>query len=903
LRGVIPADKVLSTVQKERGVIYATARTAALICLACAACSLDTPTGESRPGRLPSGVIPVHYEIRVEPDARALTFTGRAVIEVEVKNPTDTITLNALNLDIASARLDRMGDAVVKFDPEAQLAKLTFWNAVKRGRHRLTLDYRGRIEKTPVGLFAVDYDTAAGPRRMLATQFEVGDGRRFAPMWDEPSAKATFALEVVIPEGESAYSNMPVASMHAEGDKQRIRFATSPRMSSYLLFLAVGELERISQTVAGVDVGVVTRKGAGSSGRYALAAAVETLPWFNDYFDTPYPLPKLDMVAVPGSSQFFGAMENWGAIMYFEPVLLVDPRLSSQSDRQTVFVVVAHEVAHQWFGDLVTMDWWDDLWLNEGYATWMELKVESALHPERKPALEVMNDSREQALRRDAGAATHPVVQTVDSVDAANQAFDAIAYHKGGAVIRMLEDTLGETGFRAGIRRYMKRYAYGNAATDQLWAELAAATGRPVTDIAHDFTLQPGVPLVSVATAPCDGKRRSVTLSQGRFETGTKSTQRLTWRIPVRLRSVSTGATKELLLGKNGEPVTTEIDGCGPVIVNAGQAGYFRTRYAAPELAALASEFPAVAEIDRLGVLNDTWALGEAGELPATSYLELAEAVSVDSDPLILMQLARTFRNIDKLFDGVGGQAAWRAFARERLRPVLARVGWLPTPTEGETTGRLREELIRALGRFDDPAVLAEARRRFARAATDPDALPSAIREATIEVVARHADVNTWNELLARARAASEPIEKERLFAALGRGADPALVTRTLALSLSGEVPTAFASTVIAIAAEEHPKLVFDYAVANEEAVLDVVESSSRWAFIPDLAQTSGDAVMATQVRDYADRSIPQGARQSAERVIADITFRARVKTRQLPALEMWVGNRVANAGDPRSGA
>ena len=882
---------------------FVTSRTAALICLACAACSPETPTGESRPGRLPSAVIPVHYDIGVEPDARALTFTGRAVIDVQVKERTESITLNALNLEISSARLDRMGEAVVALDPEAQVAKLTFWNTVKPGRHRLTLDYRGRIEETPVGLFAVDYDTAAGPRRMLATQFEVADGRRFAPMWDEPSAKATFALEVLVPKGESAYSNMPVASTKAEGEKQRIRFATSPRMSSYLLFLAVGELERISQTVAGVDVGVVTRKGAGSSGRYALEAAVETLPWFNDYFDTPYPLPKLDMIGVPGSSQFFSAMENWGAIMYFEPALLVDPRLSSQSDRQRVFAIVAHEVAHQWFGDLVTMDWWDDLWLNEGYAKWMELKVESALHPERKPALEVMNDSREQALRRDAGAATHPVVQTVDSVDAASQAFDAIAYHKGGAVIRMLEDTLGETGFRAGIRRYMQRYAHGNAATDQLWAELAAATGRPVTDIAHDFTLQPGVPLVSVATAPCAGKRTPVTLSQGRFETGTKSAQPLTWRIPVRLQSVSTGATKELLLDKNGAPVTTEIDGCGPVVVNAGQAGYFRTRYASLDLAAIASEFPAVAEIDRLGVLNDTWALGEAGELPVTSYLELAEAVAIDSDPLILMQLSKTFTNIDKLFDGSSGQSAWRAFARGRLQPIFRRVGWLPAPDEMQTTSRLREELIRALGRFEDPAVLAEARRRFGHATTDHDALPSAIREATIEVVARHADAATWSELLARAKSASEPIEKERLFEALGRGADPALLPRTLALSLSGEVPTAFASGVIATAAEEHPQLVFDYAVANEKAVLDVVEASSRWAFIPDLAQTSGDAAMAKQVQAYAERSIPKDARQSAERVIADITYRAGVKTRQLPALEEWAGERVAHAGNLKSGA
>lgn len=883
--------------------IFASARTVALICLACTACTQETPTDAPPPGRLPSSVIPVHYEISVEPDARALTFTGRALIDVEVKSPTDAITLNALNLEISSARLDRMGEAVVTLDPEAQLARLTFWNAVKPGRHRLTLDYRGTIEKAAAGLFAIDYDTAAGSRRMLATQFEVSDGRRFAPMWDEPSAKATFALEVLIPAGESAYSNMPIASTKAEGEKQRIRFETSPRMSSYLLFLAVGELERISQTVAGVDVGVVTRKGAGSSGRYALDAAVEALPWFNDYFGTPYPLPKLDMVAVPGSSQFFGAMENWGAILYFEPALLVDPRLSSQSDRQWVFVTVVHEMAHQWFGNLVTMDWWDDLWLNEGYATWMELKVESALHPERKPALEVMNESREQALRRDAGAATHPVVQPVDSVDAASQAFDAIAYHKGGAVIRMLEDTLGESGFRAGIRRYMKRYAYGNAATDQLWAELAAATGRPVTDIAHDFTLQPGVPLVSVEAAPCTDGHTPLTLSQGRFETGPKSAQRLTWRIPVRLRSLSTGATEDLLLAKEGAPAKTLIEGCGPVIVNAGQAGYFRTRYTPPDLNALASEFAAVPEIDRLGLLHDTWALGEAGELPVTSYLELAKAVSIDSDPLILMQLADTFTSIDKLFDGSDRQPAWRAFARNQLKPVFERVGWLPAPTEGETTGRLREGLIRALGRFEDPAVLTEARRRFTRAAKVPDALPAAIREATIEVVASHADAATWSELLARAEAASEPIEQERLFGALGRAIDPALVARALELSLAGEMPTTFASTVIATAAEEHPELVFDFAVANEKAVLDLVDAPSRWAFIPGLALTSADAAMAQRVRAYTDRSIPKDARQEAQRVIADITFRAEVIARQLPALEAWLQQMGEGAASKASSA
>ena len=296
-----------------------------------------------------------------------------------------------------------------------------------------------------------------------------------------------------------------------------------------------------------------------------------------------------------------------------------------------------------------------------------------------------------------------------------------------------------------------------------------------------------------------------------------------------------------------------------------------------------------LAEIDRLGLLNDTWALGEAGELPVTSYLELADAVENDSDPLILMQLSKTFTEIDKLFDGSDWQPAWRAFARKRLKPVFERVGWLPAPTEGETRGRLREELIRALGRFEDPAVLTEARRRFTRAAKEPDALPAAIREATIEVVARHADAATWSDLLARAEAASEPIEKQRLFEALGRAVDPALVSRALQLSLAGKLPTTFASGVIATAAEEHPDLVFHYAVANQKAVLDVVEASSRWAFIPDLAQTSGDAAMADEVRAYADRSIAKDARQSAERVMAEIEFRADVKARQLPALEAWL--------------
>lgn len=850
---------------------------------------------DPRPGRLPAGVTPVHYEIRVEPDAQTLSFAGAATIDVEVARETREIALNALDLEIESANLDGRPVPRVVLDPVAQVVRLGFDTPVAEGRHRLEFVYRGRIYTNATGLFAVDYDTPDGPRRMLTTQFEATDGRRFAPMWDEPAAKATFALEVVVPSGQSAYSNMPAERVLEEGGRQRIRFAASPRMSSYLLHLSVGELERISRKVAGVDVGVVARKGAADSGRYALEAAAELLPWFNEYFATPYPLPKLDMIAVPGSSQFFGAMENWGAIMYFERLLLVDPRFSSASDRRDVFSVVAHEMAHQWFGDLVTMDWWDDLWLNEGYASWMAIKAESVLHPDWETALMAVRGSRERAMRIDADPTTHPIVQPIHSVDAISQAFDTIAYSKGSAVIRMLEETLGERGFRDGIRRYMARYAYGNASTDQLWAELSAATGRPVTDIAHDFTLQPGVPLVSAQTSDCVDGRTPVTLSQGRLETGPKDPRPVTWRIPVRLRSVRTGRTAEVLLGKDG--ATVEVDGCGAVVVNAGQAGYFRTRYASADLAAMSDDFAAIDDVDRLGVLNDTWALAEVGEVPVGGYLKLAGTVGPDANPLILMQAADTFGRIDRLFGDFEGNGAWRAFARDGLEPALRQVGWTARPGEPENVALLREELIETLGQLGDEAVIAEARSRFARAPQAPEALPASIRASVLRVVARHADAATWSEILARAKSEPEPIQKRRYFAALGRPADPVLAERALKASLSGEIPPAYAAQVISVVSIEHPGLAFDFGVANETAVLDLIEASSRWAYLPSLADGSYDRSLAVKVRDYAERSIPREARKTADEVVARIDSRAAVRARVVPEIFAWLNRRTAVGG------
>ena len=810
-------------------------------------------------------------------------------IDVVVERASDTVVLNALDLEIGRALADAGNPASVSLDSSAQTATLKFAEPLAAGPHRLHLEYTGKIGQTASGLFAVDYPAEGGEQRMLTTQFEVADARRFAPMWDEPSAKATFTLEVVIPKGESAYSNMPVESSVETNGRQAVRFAKSPRMSSYLLHLTVGDLERISRRAAGVEIGIVTRKGAAEKGRIALDVAAELLPWYNDFFGTPYPLPKLDMIAVPGNSQFFGAMENWGAIMYFEQALLLDPRLSSESDRLNVYDAVAHEMAHQWFGNLVTMDWWDDLWLNEGYATWMAEKAATTLRPQWNVPLLTVKWQREFALKSDASDATHPVVQPVASVDAASQAFDSIAYNKGSAVIRMLEASLGEAGFRDGIRRYMRRYAYGNTVTDQLWSELATATNRPVTDIAHDFTLQPGVPLVKIEAGPCESGRTRVTMTQGRFEAGKPAPTRLTWRIPVTLQAVDSKATASALLGKDGAPVSVEVGGCGPVIVNAGQTGYFRAQYGNADLARIRANFGPIAEVDRLGLLNDAAALSKAGSIPPTSYLDLAAVVPVDSHPVILLQLTEEFAAIDRLVTGSAQQADWRSYARDRLRPAFDRVGWLPRDGEIQAVSLLRESLVRTLGRLDDPAVIAGARERFARAPTDPAAMPASIHDAVLEVVARHADSATWKEIHARAKSARDPAEMQQLFAALGRPLDEALAGRALALSLAPETPKVAAASIIGNVASNHPEQAFDFAVQHAQAVLELVDAASKWAYIPRLAATSTDRVVADKVQAYTERSIPADVRDASRRTVAYIRLQAATKDRQLPALESWL--------------
>ncbi|MDR0184680.1 M1 family metallopeptidase [Lysobacter arvi] len=860
--------------------------------LSSAAAPQPTPARMSQTTtQLPRNVVPTHYDVAITPDIAKLTLAGKAVISLEVLEATPTITLNALDMAFSNVALtpaSGKGRALtprVSVDTAAQTATFTFAAPLAPGAYRLAMDYTGRIGTQANGLFAIDYDTAAGRRRALFTQFENSDARRMIPSWDEPAHKATFTLTATVPTGQMAVSNMPATSKKDLGNgTTRVAFAPSPKMSTYLLFLSVGDFERATTQADGVEIGVVTQRGAIDQARFALESSVDVLREYNDYFGTPYPLPKLDNVASPGASQFFSAMENWGAIFTFEHTLLLDPSISTQSDKQRVFAVAAHEIAHQWFGDLVTMSWWDDLWLNEGFATWMASRTTQKLHPEWNTQLEAIG-ARESAMALDSVASTHPVVQHVETVEQASQAFDSITYEKGSAVIRMLEGYVGGEAWRDGVRSYMKQHAYGNTVSDDLWREIQSAAGKPVLDIAHDFTLQPGIPMLRVAGGRCEDGRTTLTLTQDEFTRDRPGKTPLRWRVPVIAQGVGGQQVRTLVEGGQG---TLDVPGCGPVVVNAGQSGYYRTLYAPAQFAALRDGFAKLDAIDQLGVMNDVWALGMAGLQAPSDYLDLVQATPRDADPQIWGDIAGALRSLDAYYRGnAARQATFRRFAIAQLAPVFARVGWEAKPGEADPTKVLRTDLIEALGALGDRTVIEEARRRYA--AQDSIPLPGELRRSVLGVVARHADAATWDRLHAAAKAEKTPLVKDELYMLLSSAQDATLAQRALDLALTDEPGATNSAGMIRTVAGLHPDLAFDFAVAHREQVDAKVDSTSRSRYYPRLANNSLDPAMIGKLQAYADAYVAPGSRRATENAAANIAYRVGVKKERLPAIDAWL--------------
>ena len=827
------------------------------------------------------------------PNVEAGTFTGDVRITINSDAELASVTMNAIDLEVTRATIDN-SQVTSSVDAEAQTLTLTPRRALRAGRHTLRIQYNARILDDPYGLFRVEYQDEEGQtRRAITTQFEPADARRMLPLWDQPNRRAVFSMTVTHASDQLAVGNMPVArTQRLSGGLSRTTFQDTPSMPSYLLFLAVGDFERVSRDVNGVEVGVVVRRGETARAQYALQAAEEVLHYYTDYFGIRYPLPKLDMVAVPGAGGF-AAMENWGAILYFDQYLLLDDDRSNETDRQFVWSVVAHEIAHQWFGNLVTMTWWDDLWLNEGFASWMAAKAVEHVHPDWQPWMAQQTLGTATAAALDARQGTHPIVQTVNTIDDANLAFDDITYDKGLAVIRMLEAYVGEEGFRQGVRDYLNARLYGNARTEDLWAAVQAASGQPVLEIARSYTTQPGFPLLTVQGADCrrEANNGTIQVTQRRFALDDVSRTNELWAVPVVAQRVGSQPVRAVLPRQSQS--TIDVGGCGTYIVNAGQSAFFRVKYDQTNFNRLVEAFPQLDSPDQLGLLLDYFAFGRSGDGPMTDYLELANQVQPSADPVVLADTAASLTALAGYAHGRPSENAVRAYVRERLQPYFARVGWNSRPGEGSNDIQLRAALIGALAGVGDEAVIAEARRRAAAADTDPNAAPAGIRDAVLAVAAAYATPAEYEALLQRARSTADFVEQRRLFNQVASARDEALARRTLQLVLGDEIPRQLRPTVLSDVAGVHPRLAWDFLVANRAAIEAFLDPLSRLEYPTTVADNSSDPEVADELVRYAADQ-PEGAQRTAGSIAASIRLRARTVTDAMPAVEQWIARRGA---------
>jgi aminopeptidase N len=850
----------------------------------CAICILSASVpAHSAPQTLPDNVVPVHYDLALSPDVKSLTWRGTVVIALDVKTATADVTLNADGLAFDRAVIDGNRVGVPSFDTRLGRAALHFAAAIAPGRHTLSIAYHGKLGRETLGFFAMDYSTPAGLRRTLGTNFEPSYARRLLPCWDEPARKATFTIMVDAPRDRMAVSNMPVATITpVPGNMQRVRFATTPKMSTYLLFLTIGDFERIHGSVDAVDVGVVVKRGDTAKASYALEQAKELLHYYDSYFGVRFPLPKLDLIAAPGDIEG-DSMENWGAIFYSQGSLLFDPAKSTERDRQRVFLVVSHEMSHQWFGDLVTMAWWDNLWLNEGFARWMQTYAADALHPEWKTGLQAQSIF-ENGKRQDALPSTHPVLQTVNSAEQANQAFDNITYNKGAAVVTMLNAYIGRDTFREGVRRYMRAHAYGNTVDSDLWRIMQSVASKPVLEIERDFTRTEGVPLVRVTLTP-----PGLHLAEDRFFADPSSAVAQGahhWVLPLAVAAPGRTPRTILLDG------TADVAQRPPMLVNAGQQSYARVFYPQPAIGALLPEIQRLGPADQFGLMNDSLALGLAGYAPASNVLAVVQRLGPGADPVVWKRVTAIMTDLDRHYADRPDRAIFRAMARNLLSPVAQRIGTVAHTGEDANVAVLRDAVIQSLGLFGDSAVTQSAR----IAVTSGNGTAEQQRTA-LTVAAAQADETTFAMLLSRARKTSEPLEKERIYNALAGVQDAALATRMIAIALTSELPSGSNAGVIIAIALNHPDLVWNEAIPHLGEPGPAIGKVLQWEIAAAGGGLSADPSRIRQIEDYAQKNVPAEARKPFAGAVAAIRQNQRIAAVVLPELDRFiVGGRLTNA-------
>src|SRR5215475_6085920 len=853
--------------------------------------------------RLPELAVPENYNLSFTPDFVKDNFAGEETIKIRVLKPTSQIVLNSVEIAIQEATISSgpaNQTAKPTFDKEKEMVTLAFDRELQPGPASLHIKYTGILNDELRGLY-LGKDKEG--RKYAATQFEATDARRAFPSFDEPAYKATFDITVVADKAHSVISNAKVLSDRPGPGvtKHTVKFATTAKMSSYRVALAGGEFEYVEGQADGIPIRVWGTPGTKQDGTFALAVAEQCVKYFNHYFGIKYPFEKLDMIGLPDFAA--GAMENTGLITYREVILLIDDRKASVGLHREVAAVIAHEIAHQWFGDLVTMKWWDDIWLNEGFATWMETKPIAAWKPEWHLELDDVQGTT-GSLNVDGLKNTRPVHQAAETPAQIQELFDGIAYGKAAAVLRTLEAYLGPETFRAGVDQYLKLHSYDNATADDFWKTLAQVSKKPVDQIMPTFVKQPGAPMVSVQ-AQCVGGSSTVTLSQTRYFYDRKlfqSGSNELWQVPVCLKEggVGNGQTKCVLLTKNQD--TFPLATCGSwVMANAGAPGYYRTGYSSATIRAIGRDIEkSLTLAERIVLLSDSWSSIRVGEQQIGDYLALAEGLQSDRTRAVVEEVTRQIEYISDHFVTDSDREGYEQWVRRLLSPAAKELGWTPKPGENDETKTMRARVMHTLGYAGrDPEVLAEARELTDQALENPASIDHTIAFTAFSLAARNGDSALYDKVMDHLQRKGASLEEYYLyFQTVAQFRDPKLLQRTLEYALTPAVRSQDTLGLISVVMENP---------AGTRVAWDFVRA--HWPEIEKVGGgfTSGEVVAATSVfcdaglRDEAQDFFTKHKVPTAERTLKQSVERMNycldLKSRQTPQLSSWLERRGGASG------
>jgi len=745
--------------------------------------------------RLPDTVRPDHYTLSLTPDLKAATFSGVETIDVTLSKSEKHITLNSAEIAFQSVAAIVNGKTInadVSLDKNKEQVTFSFDEKLPAGPAKLSISYTGILNGELRGF----YLSKTARRNYAVTQFESTDARRAFPCFDEPAFKATYDVSLTIDAGDTAISNgeLIADAPATTSGKHTVTFATTPKMSTYLVAFLVGDFKCSSGSSDGVAIRVCATPDKVALTPYGLGVAEKTLHYYNQYFGIPYPLKKLDLIALPDFEA--GAMENFGAITYRETDLLLDEKTATVHDRKEVALVITHEMAHQWFGDLVTMQWWDNLWLNEGFATWMETKAAGVLHPEWNMDQTVAGDLQD-TLSLDAQPTTRPIRARADTPDEISQMFDGIAYGKAGAVLSMIENYLGEDTFRQGVHNYLAAHVYGNATAEDFWGAQTANSHKPVDKIMESLVTQRGVPVLAVGD-PVNGK---VSIEQKRFflNPGVTVETAQAWTLPVCFKSAASQQCEVLT------PSASKLDAPENALLfaNAGGKGYYRASYSRRVYESLVTNVEtSLTPDERIILLGDQWAQVHANKASVGSDLDLIAAVKADTNAEVIENALKASPEVirasipDSGFRAIYVQIAATPAEKARLStwiranfaPELAKLS-APTATDSDNTRELRAKLFSILGLYGkDPAVIAQAKQITEKYLADASSVDASLGKSALAIAASNGDAALFNELQNIFETSANPELQEGALHQLQRFEDPTLLDRALNYFVSGKV-------------------------------------------------------------------------------------------------------------------